>query len=64
MLGRVGPVDANGVPCVGNVQCHLSFAGDAQGALQTRLQVVSNGLWGFYQGALAVIGLAALPPSA
>ena len=61
MLGRVGPVDANGVPCVGNVQCHLSFAGDAQGALQTRLQVVSNGLWGFYQGALAVIGLAALP---
>lgn len=61
MLGRVGPVDANGVPCVGNVQCHLSFAGDAQGALQTRLQVVSNGLWGFYQGALAVVGLAALP---
>jgi hypothetical protein len=28
MLGRVGPVDADGVPCVGNIQCDVGYSED------------------------------------
>ena len=74
LLGKCGPVDENGVPCVGNVQCDLSsfdsfddaddgaFYGDA---LFARARVFfghfGNTLWSFYQGVLGVVGLAALP---
>ncbi len=63
MLGRVGPVDANGVPCVGNVQCAVDWdePSGARGSISRKLAVVSNSLWAFYQGALGVVGLAALP---
>ena len=80
LLGKCGPVDENGVPCVGNVQCDLSRppsgsfddadAFDDENASDafsffTKARAAfgdfSNTLWSFYQGALGVVGLAALP---
>ena len=54
MLGRIGPVDRDGVPCVGNVQCAVSFDdedddGKGPGAsIHGWFLRVSNGLWDFY----------------
>ena len=79
LLGKCGPVDENGVPCVGNVQCDISrsgsfdsfdeslddgdaFYGDAFFAkARVFFGDFGNTLWSFYQGALGVVGLAALP---
>jgi len=67
MLGRVGPVDRDGVPCVGNVQCAVSFDEDDRGRKGPGATIhgwflrVSNGLWDFYTHATGIVGLAALP---
>ena len=67
MLGRIGPVDRDGVPCVGNVQCAVSFDdedddGKGPGAsIHGWFLRVSNGLWDFYTHATGIVGLAALP---
>jgi hypothetical protein len=62
-------VDTNGVPCVGNVQCDVSFdrdplPDDADGnrfSWERRLKGKRYGVWEAYQGLLGVVGLAALP---
>lgn len=73
LLGKCGPVDENGVPCVGNVQCNLgSFdayddvdADSDADVFFARARVFfgdfGNTLWSVYQGVLGVVGLAALP---
>ena len=54
-------VDRNGVPCVGNVQCEVSWDDvDESGGNNIKFQSL-NGVWEAYQGLLGVIGLAALP---
>ena len=63
MLGRIGPVDTDGVPCVGNVQCAVSFDEDDEEELSIHgwWMRASNGLWDFYTHATGIVGLAALP---
>ena len=68
MLGRIGPVDRDGVPCVGNVQCAVSFdeddtdgKGGPGATIHGWFLRVSNGLWDFYTHATGIVGLAALP---
>ena len=63
MLGRIGPVDTDGVPCVGNVQCAVSFDEDDEEELSIHgwWMRASNGLWDFYTLATGIVGLAALP---
>lgn len=63
MLGRIGPVDTDGVPCVGNVQCAVSFdeADEEELSIHGWWMRASNGLWDFYTHATGIVGLAALP---
>jgi hypothetical protein len=37
LLGKCGPVDENGVPCVGNVQCDVSFRGTGEDSFDARV---------------------------
>ena len=72
LLGKCGPVDENGVPCVGNVQCNLGSFDSLTTPTRIRTPTFFRGravffgdfgntLWSVYQGVLGVVGLAALP---
>ena len=75
LLGKCGPVDENGVPCVGNVQraprllrllrrcADADSDADVFSARRARVFFgdFGNTLWSVYQGVLGVVGLAALP---
>ena len=52
MLGQVGPVDPNGVPCVGNVQCAVDFGSvddDDDPMVVQKLHEAGDFAWDAYQ---------------